>query len=243
MRLLIDAGNTRIKWQLLSGQGLIALGHGEVADDSLFSAIKSEREAIERVSVSTVRSDKDRKLLEYRLSGVTDAAVNYYWAESRRGDLNCAYADPSKLGADRWHAMYGAWNRLHHAFAVVDAGSAITVDYVDSVGMHAGGYILPGRRLQLQSLRQDVARVGFEEPESTYSSPGVNTSECVHHGLTWLWEGIVAQIQRDCRDRAISTVLVTGGDGERLIELGLVAEYRSHLVLEGLDAIDLESLK
>lgn len=243
MKLLIDAGNSRIKWRLLSGQVAIAVGYGDLTDDSLFAAIKSEGPAIERVAVSTVRSDKDRNALESQLSGLTGAVVNYYWAEARRGDLVCAYADPSKMGADRWHGMYGAWNRLRHAFAVVDAGSAITVDYVDEGGLHAGGYILPGRRLQLQSLRQDVARVGFEEPESAFSKPGVNTTECVHHGLTWLWEGLIGQIQRDCRDRAISAVLVTGGDAERLIELGLVAEYRPHLVMEGLDAIDRESLR
>ncbi|WP_152208474.1 type III pantothenate kinase [Marinobacter changyiensis] len=242
MRLLIDAGNTRIKWRLLSGQVVMAVGYGDLTDASLFAAIKSGGQAIERVSVSTVRSDKDRKVLEGQLSGLTDAVVNFYGAEARRGELICAYPDPSKMGADRWHGMYGAWNRLHHAFAVVDAGSAITVDYVDDSGLHAGGYILPGRRLHLQSLRQDVARVGFEEPESALSNPGVNTTECVHHGLTWLWGGVVGQVQRDCRDRAISTVLVTGGDGERFIELGLVAEYRPHLVLEGLDAIDQASL-
>jgi len=242
VRLLIDAGNTRIKWQLLSGQLVVALGHGELTDDSLFAAIKPQGHAIERIAVSTVRSNQERKALENKFSGLTDAVVNYYFSEARRGDLNCAYADPSKMGADRWHGMYGAWNQLHRAFVIVDAGSAITVDYVDGGGMHAGGYILPGRRLHLQSLKQDVARVGFEEPESATSSPGVNTTECVHNGLAWLWGGLVAQIQRDCRDRAITNVMVTGGDGERLVELGLVAEYHPHLVLEGLEAIDRESV-
>ncbi|MEX0604357.1 MAG: type III pantothenate kinase [Marinobacter sp.] len=242
MKLLIDAGNTRIKWQLRSDRVITALGYGELTDDNLFAAIKSEGPAIDRVAVSTVRADRDRRSLEYRLSGLTDATVNYYWAEAARGELYCAYADPSKMGADRWHAMYGGWIRFRQGLAVVDAGSAVTVDYVDSTGMHAGGYILPGRRLHFQSLKQDVARVGFGEIASEVSTPGTNTTECVHHGLTWLWESIVARIQRDCRDRAINTVIVTGGDGGRLLEMGLGVEYRPHLVLEGLEAIDQESL-
>lgn len=242
MRLLIDAGNTRIKWQLLSGQLVVESGYGELKDGSLFAAIKPHGHTIERIAISTVRSDQERNALENQLSGLTDAVVNYYFSEARRGALNCAYADPYKMGADRWHGMYGAWSQLHHGFAVVDAGSAITVDYVDENGMHAGGYILPGRRLHLQSLKQSVARVGFEESEVASPSPGMNTTECVHNGLAWLWEGLVAQIQRDCRDRAITAVMVTGGDGERLVELGLVAEYRPHLVLEGLAAIDLEGM-
>tara|TARA_Y100000589_G_scaffold237676_1_gene225080 strand:- start:745 stop:1191 length:447 start_codon:yes stop_codon:yes gene_type:complete len=144
------------------------------------------------------------------------------------------------MGADRWHGMYGAWLRHRSGFVVVDAGSAVTLDYVDAGGQHLGGFILPGQGMMLRSLRRDVARVVFKPGEVLDDTPGKSTSECVNHGLAWLLAGLVERIQRDAESLGLTDVIVTGGDAPRWLALGLRARHCADLVFDGLAAIDAE---
>lgn len=239
MRLLIDAGNTRVKWVLLDGDTRVLDGVGGLQDDP-FSALSKIGGTIYGVAVSTVVSESKRCDLADVLSRYVSVNPIFYWSESRRSGLLNAYNDPGMMGADRWHGMYGAWTMLGDGFAVIDAGSAITVDYVDSDGRHLGGYILPGRRMMLRSLRNDAARIGFEDHKSDAGDPGHSTTECVHHGLFWLWQSMVARVHEDCRNHGIENILVTGGDASGLLAAGLNADEVPDLVIKGLAAIDAE---
>ena len=93
-----------------------------------------------------------------QLESFCRAPIVFHWAEPHRGGLVNAYTETDRMGADRWHAMYAAWQADAGGFAVVDAGSAITIDYVADSGKHLGGYILPGKQMMLRSLRQDAAQ-------------------------------------------------------------------------------------
>jgi type III pantothenate kinase len=147
MKLLIDAGNTRLKWQLHEQGRIVQEGA------CLFDSIEWPEELVcyasrvSRIAVSTVASEAGRDRLVESLGKISGAPVTFYWPEAMRGGLINSYADFSKMGADRWHAMYGAWSQKRAGFAVIDAGSAITVDYVANDGLHLGGYILPGKQM------------------------------------------------------------------------------------------------
>lgn len=241
MRLLIDAGNTRVKWQLMDGNIRVLEGVGALDSDP-FAALSGVGGKISRVAVSTVASEDKRRDLAEALSCYTPLKPCFYWSEVERAGLVNAYEHPEKMGADRWHGMYGAWIRHRGGFAVVDVGSAITIDYVGAHGKHLGGYILPGRQMMLRSLRNDAARIGFEDHRSDAGDPGSSTTECVHHGLFWLWQSIAERIHHDCHAQAIGRVLVTGGDASGILAAGLEAEHLPDLVLEGLAAIDAEAV-
>lgn len=234
--LLVDAGNTRLKWRLVDGavEQVLAAGAGAVDDPEVFAGLDSVSMSIGEVAVSTVGSEQSMKRLEMALSRHTRASIQYCWP--KRSDLGIvnSYPDVSKMGADRWHAMTAGWRRATAAFAVLDAGSAVTVDYIDDHGEHLGGYILPGLIMMRRSLRIDAARVGFEQSDVLDCRPGRSTGECVNHGLAWLTGGIVAQVREDVVRLGLKRVLVTGGDAPRLIGLGLDAEHCPDLVFEGL---------
>lgn len=239
MRVLVDAGNTRVKWQLRDGNKVVHHGAGEFGS-GLFGDVADMAGSVSSVAVSTVVSEEKRVELIRLMACHIAPAPRFYWSEAARGGLVSAYAAPEKMGADRWHGMYGAWRSVGGSFAVVDAGSAVTVDYVDQHGRHLGGYILPGRRMMLRSLRNDAARIGFDDHQASAGDPGVSTTECVHHGLFWLWQGMVSRIHHDCGARGIGSILVTGGDAAGIKAAGLRAEQADDLVLEGLSAIDAE---
>lgn len=239
MRLLIDAGNTRMKWQLLAPEGVLDKGFASLEETGVFRQLASWEGSIERIAISTVIAEDRRRQLQSRLEAIFSAPVIFHWAEHRRGKLVNAYSDVNRMGADRWHAMCAGWQATGGGgFAVVDAGSAITVDYVARSGVHLGGYILPGKQMMLRSLRQDAARIGFDSLDAERGSPGASTTECVHHGLAWLREAMVTRIHRDCSHFGLDQVLVTGGDASGLIGAGLCAIHDPYLVLSGLAAVD-----
>ncbi|SFM79896.1 type III pantothenate kinase [Marinobacter zhejiangensis] len=240
MILLVDMGNTRVKWQVRAGGRVVAAGIDGIAEPALFSGAAPFAAKIVNVAVSTVASEQRRLELVERLSGVVQVPVEFFWSEPDRAGLTNAYADPARMGADRWHAMYGAWRRSDTGFLVVDAGSAITVDFVTTGGVHAGGYILAGKNMMLRGLAKDTARVDYSVAGGRSLSPGQDTTECVFHGVEWFWRAIAERLNREAKDRKLGSVFVTGGDGESLLAHGLNAVHCPDLVLEGLDAIACE---
>lgn len=239
MRLLVDAGNTRLKWQLRKGNRVVAEGTGGVTDKNPLAGFPAGV-IPDSVAVSSVASDEALAVLLQRLSQRFGRPPRCYWAEAERAGLANAYADPEKMGADRWHAMYGAWLTFRAGFVVVDAGSAVTIDYVDAGGQHLGGFILPGQGMMVRNLQQDVARVTFEPADVLRDAPGRNTSECVNHGLSWLLSGIIARVHEDARRHHLKDIIVTGGDAPRWLAAGLQATHCVDLVFDGLAAIDAE---
>jgi len=240
MKLFIDAGNTRLKWCLDDQDRTLATGTGSLDDENPLSSAREFIGQVRGVAISTVASEERRTHLMGSLAKLCPAPVKFYWSEQSRNGLVNAYQDVSRMGADRWHAMYGAWLGHRQGFVVVDAGSAVTVDYVDSSGKHLGGYILPGLQMMLRSLRTDAARIWFDPEQGLATDPGRNTGECVNHGLAWLSGAMIERVIADARKYALSDLLVTGGDANRLIGLGLPGIHRPDLVLSGLRAIDTE---
>lgn len=236
MILLVDMGNTRVKWRLQAGR-VVAFGAGLLTDVGLFAELDRFTGQVERVAVSTVASERRRKDLVGCIAAKVSAPITFYWSEAERAGLRNVYSDTSKMGADRWHAMVGAWQRNRNGCLVVDAGSAITVDFIAPGGAHLGGYILAGRTMMLRGLAQDAARIHYQAADSHSLAPGTNTSECVFHGLQWYWRALADRLNREARERGLATTYVTGGDAAELMAHGMLGEHCPDLVLEGLAAI------
>ncbi|MDY6816874.1 MAG: type III pantothenate kinase [Pseudomonadota bacterium] len=241
MRLLIDAGNTRLKWQLGNRQDVLASGVGDLSSPDPLQGLPPEPR-VRRISISTVAAEARLEALVAHLERRFGVPAVCHWSEAQRGGLRNAYKDYLRMGADRWHAMYGAWQRHREGFAVVDAGSAVTVDYVSPSGQHLGGFIVPGLQMMIRSLQTDAARILFDPEQVLQTGPGVTTGECVNHGLAWLSAAMIERIRADVSTFALRDILVTGGDAERLQGLGLNAIHTPDLVLQGLAAIDSEEL-
>ena len=94
--------------------------------------------------------------------------------------------------------------------------------------------------MMLRSLKNDAARIGFEDHQTDAGEPGMSTTECVHHGRFWLWQSMVDRIHQDCLQNDLRNLLVTGGDAGGLLAAGLRADRVDDLVLAGLDEIDTE---
>ncbi|WP_148861583.1 type III pantothenate kinase [Marinobacter fonticola] len=240
MTLLVDAGNTRIKWRFKPSIGMPQEGVGSLADPGLFRGLAGA--TVRRIAVSTVVSEDARHRLRQRLQDDFRAEPIFHWTQKAQCGLVCAYENPETMGADRWHALVGAWREVGRRLLVVDAGSALTIDSLDDKGAHLGGYILPGHRLMRESLESKTARVSFGKTLSLDISPGATTDACVRNGLSWLWSSVIDRLERMRDEMGIDedAVFLTGGDAPGLMQLGMSGRLRPQLVLDGLEAVDAE---
>lgn len=209
----IDIGNTRLKWRCADLQGaVLRLGR---SDQSVVSELIERVEAvqIERVRVASVASPELSQILAARIESELGVVPGFAVVTPEVDGLSCGYDDVARLGVDRWLAVLAAKGMGLDDAVVVDCGSAVTVDLLES-GQHAGGYIVPGLRLMVESLFRDTTRVKVKGAEVDSSLPGKNTDEAVNRGVLLMVVGLVENICRRFvagRGQA-PVVLLTGGD-------------------------------
>ncbi|MBP5342272.1 MAG: type III pantothenate kinase [Bacteroidales bacterium] len=219
MNLAIDIGNTAVKWATFEGSTLTDQGHG-MPDDLLTTA--------GRVLVCASGASADLTLP--RLSADTPLPIRL------------DYKTPQTLGPDRVAAACGAWS-LHRGedCLVIDAGTCITVDFLDHEGVYHGGAILPGIGMNLRALHTFTAKLPLIELESGRKAPvlGRSTEESIVAGTlgatTLALAGFVALYREKCPSLR---VLLTGGDAARLMAAGTNGwEHVPHLTLIGLNEV------
>lgn len=146
--------------------------------------------------------------------------------------------DPdAKTGQDRLLAALAAFELKGQACVVVDAGTAITVDFVDGTGVFQGGAIAPGMRMGLAALREHTAALPEVDLRAPDGSPfGKNTNDAMLHGVYYGARGLVRQLTERYAEayEAYPLVVATGGDAELLFESDdLVERIVPDLVLRG----------
>lgn len=237
--LLFDIGNTRIKWRVYCGASELDQGSFSWQSVDTFSALPSF-ESIDCVGYASVGSVViEQALMAFCLEcwsiepikAVVDTAM-----------LPTDYTDIESLGVDRWLALLAFGSKIN--VLVVDAGSAVTLDWLES-GRHLGGYIAPGIQLMANSLNSFTARLPLidrsELSGCTDLLPSVTTGDCMARGV---WSALVGSVLSAIEVRPVEKVIVTGGDGAKLTELlakslavshsSVTVDYSNDLVFSGL---------
>jgi type III pantothenate kinase len=130
--------------------------------------------------------------------------------------------DPETLtGVDRLLNAAAAWDRLKQACIVVDAGTAVTVDFVDGAGVFQGGAIAPGARLQLSAMHEHTSAlpaISFARPDE--DAFGRNTRQAMLNGVFYGLRGLVWKLVERYAEAygAFPLVIATGGDANALFE-------------------------
>ena len=227
--LLIDVGNTAIKWRLANAEGLLD-ARGSVSDvSSLCKAIEAENWGM--AGLASVASDAAEAELIASLTANGATAVHRATAQSTCLSLVSSYAEPERMGVDRWLAMLAANVHSEGALCVIDAGTAVTVDLVSAEGKHEGGYILPGADLMRRALSSETDRIHVGALETPRIGPGNTTKACVTAGS---WRAVVGAVESTMAAYPGHRPLLTGGSAGTLREFGLVATHNPDLVMEGL---------
>ena len=237
-RLLVDAGNTRVKWAVVDAGRWIAQGSGDYTDWSSLQRVLAPGMPC---FVASVAGDAQEQRLAAVLKA-TGCEANWLAASAECAGVTNAYSTPAKLGVDRWMGLIAARARTHDPVLVVSAGTALTVDALAADGVFLGGVIVPGAGLMRRSLAEGTARIGGA-PGQWQAFPRA-TADAVESGITAALCGAIEQ--QYARLAAVSPrrpqCLLSGGDAETLLpHLGLPAEHVPGLVLEGIDCVARES--
>lgn len=108
--------------------------------------------------------------------------------------VHSAYSDPERLGADRWAALIGAWDRTRSATLILSLGTAVTCDALDGAGRHLGGVIAPGRLTMARALAEETARLP-EVIGAGRRNWGPSTQEGISNGISMMLNGFVKEAE------------------------------------------------
>ncbi len=194
MLLLVDAGNTRIKWALMSSAslGVAELGHwsayGAVRREDICQMADALKDAdISRVLIANVAGPAMRAELErmvLRALGMKPVPLTWFASQAQLAGVSNGYRDPAQLGCDRFAALIGARALFPgEALVVATCGTATTVDALDADGSFRGGMILPGLDLMAESLARNTAQLPHVPQYNVGSQPlADNTQEAIASG-------------------------------------------------------------
>lgn len=172
MILLIDAGNTRVKWALAeaASQPGAWLAHGAVvhADLTQLELIWSEaagQRPVERILIANVAGNALRVHLDYVLRRTfpglpVEGMIDWFESRPSLAGLTNGYRNPAQLGCDRFAAaIAGHTLAPGRAIIVANCGTATTIDAITADGVFLGGMILPGLGLMASSLARNTAQL------------------------------------------------------------------------------------
>ncbi|MFT4862054.1 MAG: type III pantothenate kinase [Pseudohongiellaceae bacterium] len=216
MILELDLGNSRIKWRLLDDSGV--KDQGAVTDLIELKAELSHKRGIKHCRICSVR--RGEALSELGVWIQDNFAISPQIAEvsSRCGAVSNRYQDPSRLGVDRWLAMLAAYERTQGACIIIDGGTALTLDVLDSEGLHQGGFILPGLALMARSLEENTAIKLSSQGQVPSIVLGHSTDQAVRNGILATVIALIEKLYKDQLEGAGRRVrlVLTGGDAATL---------------------------
>lgn len=243
MRLLVDAGNSRIKWRIVEGARRVAGGVVETADvDQLEAAWRLFMPlpvVLSCVASGTVRAALTRM---FERSGIS---AHWLLAERERYGLINHYDIPEQLGSDRYAALIAARHLKLGECVVASIGTATTVDRLDADGVFQGGIILPGPDMMRSALLGGTGQIAPRLSGAPFSAdaaarlvpPPRSTAAAVATGIALAQAGAIqAFCSAEFEPAQKSPLLVLSGGARAQVRNWLTLELieMDDLVLEGL---------
>ncbi len=232
----IDIGNTRAKWRLSKNGVIVDRGFSNTHFEDWGFLIALRNHNPHRVRVSNVAggvlADKIRTVIYSSLGLVAEFAVS----SAGLGVVVSGYQKPEQLGVDRWLAILAGWDLFQQRCVVVDAGSALTCDFIDANACHQGGYIVPGQKMMGDALLSGTSGVRVDALGLPNTGYGQNTYSAVKNGCLAMSLALIENIMAGGgKAHGYTKVVLTGGDAELLLaRLPEGVVYKSDLVLDGL---------
>jgi type III pantothenate kinase len=243
--LAIQVGNTRIKIAVFrhdDPEEVVFLSKDDVSGAvekaaSMYESIGAEADA--SVVVASVHPKTSTALIGALRDQL--ACEVYEVPTDMPVPIGVCLAPGAKPGVDRLLNAAAAWDKLRQACVVVDAGTCITVDFVDGEGVFHGGAIAPGLRMQLKALHEHTAALPLIEVDGMFDVPsgtawGADTREAMLRGVYHGARGLVWRLVEKYAEEygAFPVVIATGGDSASLFsDDELITQIVPDLVLRG----------
>ena len=241
--LLIDVGNTFLKWGLFrpSAHGMarenrVESGHALHDEITALPAQFMKLPTPSRIVISNVAGSRVRATTIRLLEVWPDAPVPYWLVpQHEQCGITNRYRNPAQLGSDRWAALIGARHLLGpRPMMVVVCGTATTIDFLSADGVFKGGMIMPGVGLMLRSLHEGTA--ALPDQGGDFSMYPTQTVDAIASGCQHAQAGAIERLfALEAKESADVVCLVSGGAaGAVAPRLSIPFQQHENLVLEGL---------
>jgi type III pantothenate kinase len=238
MNLLVDMGNTRLKWAVVNNEQL-AVG------EPLFNQRLNQQELLnrwqyltppERLVIACVTANNTLELvIAVAVALWSTVKIICVDSEAQRFGITNAYTPPEKLGVDRWLALIAARHFYSVPACIVDCGTAITVDLIDAQGQHLGGLISSGLMMMKKALASGTDALAFNNTRYPLESANF-TEAAIYSGTLLAAIGLIEQVLAKQTDTL--SVILTGGDAVLIApHLSVEPIVDPDLVLRGLAMI------
>ena len=221
MNLLVDLGNSRIKWAWQHDQILNSMGSSATRSGEFKAQLKqawSTQPKPRQVVYCAVADQVLVEQLESLVDELWQLQARRLIPELNAFGLTCHYHEPGQLGADRWAAMIGAYTQYQQALCVIDCGTAVTIDALSADGQHQGGLIIPGELLMRRVLGERTGRIG-QVHDGSINLASVDTQGAVATGCVLAVAAFIDRAIESYQDIIAETlqIFITGGDAETLL--------------------------
>ena len=234
--LLIDHGNSRIKWALTDA-GNLSVGQAiDYHDDETDFSLWEKFNTVQRVLVSNSAGPKAFAHLANHCQNQWQLNPELLQAQPEQCGVINSYPEPQTLGADRWLALIAARQIFKDSLAVIDCGTAVTCDALSKEGVFLGGVISAGPKVAADALVKKAAHLDLDEMHY----PGAfntDTASAVSAGSLIFTVGGIEKVLNEFRSQLGDEirVLMTGGWADTLAPLmDLDVAVYPDLVLQGI---------
>ena len=239
MNILIDIGNSRIKWAteqagVINSYPALDYRHIDLVEELLpVWQQLSEPKTLIIASVGT--HIVKQTIIDLALNLWPNINLINPSSSQTAFGVNNAYLHPEKLGIDRWLTLLAAHQHYPGYSCIVDCGTAITLDVLTSQGYHLGGLICPGLNLMKHTLLKNTAGLSFSSHNAN-ASLASHTTGAIANGILFAAIGMIEAVYQ--RLDTPAQLILTGGDAEIVSEyLQISTIIDSDLVFKGLSII------
>ncbi len=236
MMLLLDIGNSRIKWALVEAGRQSQMGALDHSATASLQQVFARMSAPSRILVSNVAGE-DVAMRVRELCATSGCPVEIVQAKSEQCGVRNGYTQPHRLGSDRWAALIAAWHDVQCACLVVSCGTATTVDALSARGEFLGGLILPGVDMMRGSLATGTAQL--EAREGALKDFPLDTADAIHSGVVRATLGAIESqfLLLRAKETDARCVLSGGAAAKVMPHLSIPFDHVDNLVLRGLQII------
>ena len=245
MLLLIDAGNTRVKWAVVDDAQGDWLASGTMLHAELDQLTAQwQAHPISRALISNVAGAAVAAKLVQQLAacGIAPPALQWFQSVPECAGVRNGYRQPQQLGSDRFASLIGARHLFpQESLLVVTCGTATTIDALEADGTFIGGMILPGLGTMAQSLAVKTAQLPAVQAVTTDQLFADNTQDAIISGCISAQAGAIMRALTQ-RPGPPARCLLSGGAAAYIApHLSSPCDVVDNLVLIGLAASTLES--
>jgi type III pantothenate kinase len=252
MLLLVDAGNTRVKWAVIDrsksnqvlgewhASGSVArVDAAELVD--IWRSFKIGRVLLSNVAGHDMRDELENAVL--RALGTKPVPLEWFASCAELGGIRSNYLNPTQLGCDRFATSIGAHALFpNQSLIVATCGTATTIDAIDADGTFVGGMILPGLGLMATSLAKNTAQLPQVALQTSLTQPFAdNTDAAIVSGCLAAQAGAIERAvtaHSKAHPDAVISCILAGGAADLIAPHLTIAHQRvDNLVLIGLQTV------